>query len=437
MTISNIFIATIPIVVMMTLAWGLGALLLKAQRFPAQLFCLASIIITGCLAYGYIFNEHIYTTTLIPVMAIGMNFAFICIKKAFTNLMNLNACPKEDGLLFVFTLLIGLVMFFAPGFVYFSSILMPCIASLILIRTAVQVSLPLKDEFNGLTSFLVTMPLAVVGCLYAMLGIAVLTDPSVSDFTLIKSESITIIIALTIASLVPLNLGFAAAIIGRMIGNSIKLTMQDSLTGLANRKHIELVINLETIRANRSKKSFSLLFIDLDYFHQVNEKMGQVVGDEIIIAVAHVLKETARLADTVGRVGGEEFIVILPDTDRAGAEKAAERFRKSVEVLSLMINRMPIKITASIGVAEYQLDGKSMDLLHQADQALHQAKQQGRNTFVVFDTTAPWVIDPIGGRTHHREPNGENPYLSRHPSSDTVNGTEKIQESLSDILLHS
>jgi diguanylate cyclase (GGDEF)-like protein len=157
----------------------------------------------------------------------------------------------------------------------------------------------------------------------------------------------------------------------------------DELTGLLNRRGLQRIVDGEMARALRTGRPFSLLIGDLDRFKSVNDKLGHMGGDMALERVAAGLGAERREIDWVARLGGEEFAVMMPETDSENARIAAERFRGSI---STAFRGRPIELTMSIGVATYPTDGESWEqLLDAADAALYEAKDRGRDQVVVFD----------------------------------------------------
>jgi diguanylate cyclase (GGDEF)-like protein len=161
------------------------------------------------------------------------------------------------------------------------------------------------------------------------------------------------------------------------------LAVTDSLTLLYNRRHLDEILYKEIKRYNRRKyTSLSLMMIDIDHFKALNDRCGHLAGDTVLREIAAVLKQEVRETDTIARYGGEEFVVVMPDTHIDGAGHKAEMLRKKVQSMEFPGHDEPIKITISIGVAEY-VAGFSHDLVQAADKALYRAKQGGRNVVVV------------------------------------------------------
>jgi diguanylate cyclase (GGDEF)-like protein len=162
-----------------------------------------------------------------------------------------------------------------------------------------------------------------------------------------------------------------------------RLATIDSMTGLYNRRHFLEQADAEWSRFQRYQRPLSMLMVDIDHFKQVNDRYGHAVGDEVIIAVAQACAGGKRQSDIVGRLGGEEFAVLLPETDPAQAAIVAERLRNTIAAQVMMAHKVHFKVTVSIGIAAASLGMSGIDvLMRAADQALYQAKDQGRNCVV-------------------------------------------------------
>lgn len=164
-----------------------------------------------------------------------------------------------------------------------------------------------------------------------------------------------------------------------------QLAVTDPLTNIYNRRGFFQIGDSEIERARRFGHPLSALMFDLDYFKQFNDTFGHPFGDKILVALVEVCRRNIRTLDILGRYGGEEFAVLLPETDSATAAQIAERVREAVEKTQMQIDDRVISITISIGVATLH-DGvfDLTALLDQADQALYRAKQAGRNRVELF-----------------------------------------------------
>ena len=155
----------------------------------------------------------------------------------------------------------------------------------------------------------------------------------------------------------------------------------DNLTGIKNRYYFDERIKEEVDLAKRQKVSFSLLLFDLDHFKHVNDNFGHDIGDKVLKRVTDAVSKIIRSYDIFARWGGEEFVVLMPNTTEAEAVPAAEKIRKTVEDIS---HPDIEKITISIGIAIWEVDDDVDQIFVKADKALYTAKNQGRNRVIVY-----------------------------------------------------
>ncbi len=161
-----------------------------------------------------------------------------------------------------------------------------------------------------------------------------------------------------------------------------ELSRIDPLTKLSNRRDILEKIEYEVIRAKRNKKPISFLLCDLDHFKKINDKYGHDCGDEVLKKVAETFTSTLRQQDLISRWGGEEFLIVLLETDRKNSYDVAEKVRKNIENLKIKCLDKAIKITITIGISEYEEDTNIDDIIKRADMALYIGKSRGRNCSV-------------------------------------------------------
>ena len=156
---------------------------------------------------------------------------------------------------------------------------------------------------------------------------------------------------------------------------------RDALTGLFNRRHFAAEATAELARAHRTHSPSSILIADIDFFKKVNDQYGHPAGDQVLKEVANVLASNVRATDVVARLGGEEFIVLMPHTTRDGAMALAEKLRSSMDKHPMQVEAQTLAVTVSVGVSELAADqdGSFEDLYIAADTALYAAKSHGRN----------------------------------------------------------
>ena len=155
--------------------------------------------------------------------------------------------------------------------------------------------------------------------------------------------------------------------------------LTDDLTGLANRRHGGRQLEREVALCVRHGRLLALLRVDVDHFKEINDSLGHEAGDEVLVAVARRLEGAVRGGDELARWGGDEFVAILPGTDKPGALRAAERLRAAVSEAPVVVAGRELPVTVSVGWAHWAGDTPD-DLLARADRALYRSKDAGRDT---------------------------------------------------------
>jgi diguanylate cyclase (GGDEF)-like protein len=158
-----------------------------------------------------------------------------------------------------------------------------------------------------------------------------------------------------------------------------RLSKFDELTQLANRRFFMETAELEIQRSHRYGRPLSILIADLDYFKQVNDTYGHISGGTVLETIGRILRTDIRETDMAARLGGEEFCILLPETDLTDAERTAEHIRTTVGSCNIEISGKSIHVTLSLGVAQLKNGETLQKLISRADQALYRAKSSGRN----------------------------------------------------------
>ena len=173
--------------------------------------------------------------------------------------------------------------------------------------------------------------------------------------------------------------------------------LRDPLTDVFNRRYLDTFLERELAQARRARNPLAVMILDIDHFKQINDTHGHLAGDQVLRDVADLIRDTVRASDIICRLGGEEFLVVLPGASLEGAVDLAHRLRASLEAQSSRFDGKSIACTVSIGVAAYAHDGQGVDnLIASADAALYGAKLGGRNTVVA--APKPGARAPATGR---------------------------------------
>jgi diguanylate cyclase len=216
----------------------------------------------------------------------------------------------------------------------------------------------------------------------AMFAAALLAGALTGFEVRLETSMLTIFACLPLLVSYPMIVGFVTYRLSRRVREQnqrlAELGRTDGLSGVPNRAYWEEAVEREFQRHARHGGPACLLMLDIDHFKAINDRYGHTVGDDVIRGVAEVLRDCVRGQDTVGRYGGEEFGVVLPETSLEGAAAIAERIRRRVEGAALA--REGVRCTASIGIAEATAKLESrIQWINSADQALYKAKANGRN----------------------------------------------------------
>jgi diguanylate cyclase (GGDEF)-like protein len=173
------------------------------------------------------------------------------------------------------------------------------------------------------------------------------------------------------------------------------LSETDELTGLHNMRGFVVIANRLFAQAQRYQRPASFLMVDSDSLKQVNDRFGHDAGSRLLRHLVKAMQAQLRFTDVAARYGGDEFVIMLPDTPARGALEVGERIRHAVESTPYVVDSSTVTCTVSIGVASFPQDGRSMEgLLARADSALYLAKKAGRNRVVQCEPVAPRSAPP-------------------------------------------
>jgi diguanylate cyclase (GGDEF)-like protein len=222
----------------------------------------------------------------------------------------------------------------------------------------------------------------------AVLALGVPLDVAFAETRSLERKSLFALVAMTLLALAVGWFGGDRLVV-RLFGQAIEAANRDSLTGLLSRRRVLVLGRSELQRAQRFGHDLAALMVDVDRFKNVNDRYGHSVGDQVLREVAARCSAAVRGVDLVGRYGGEEFLVILPETGPAAATEAAQRLCTRVAEAPIRTREGPIDVTVSVGAAAGSGSGQLEALVEAADRALYMAKTSGRNRVV--------ILEPAGG----------------------------------------
>jgi diguanylate cyclase (GGDEF)-like protein len=215
---------------------------------------------------------------------------------------------------------------------------------------------------------------------------------------------------------------------------ALRLSRYDALTGLYNRGAFFAAVEREIKRVERSGRGFCLVMMDLDDLKPVNDTFGHPAGDQLLRAITEVVLRTVRATDLAGRYGGDEFVVLLPETDADGAFVVAEKLRRDISGLAIRVQERAVRTSVSLGLVTYPDDGRTIDdLLSAVDAAMYEAKRRGKNQIVGYTTRTERVATAIGpervpspparSRPRPEDSRAEEVGLARPAGRETVDST--------------
>lgn len=236
---------------------------------------------------------------------------------------------------------------------------------------------------------------------------------------------------------------YLAGVIGReqrrAREEALRLSRFDSMTGLHSRDYVQTAVDQEILRASRTGRPFGLVMIDLDGLKAANDRFGHHSGDRLLQAVADVLRGDIRVTDVAARYGGDEFVLMLPETDLSGALRVADKVRVDIARLALPHEGALIRTSASVGVVTFPDDGRAAsELMRRADLAMYEAKRRGRDQVVRYarEVNVPMGASAAAGQypqrsaptnPRHAAPRGLSPISPTDNAPPTTTGPTSAQ----------
>jgi diguanylate cyclase (GGDEF)-like protein len=259
-----------------------------------------------------------------------------------------------------------------------------------LLRAAWDMRKGLGDEIGITGASWCALPLAVVGIMLATRGVLAPLMPEHFGRGIEADVPVNVgVVFATMGFAIVLNMALTALVVMRLVRKLQYQSDHDALTGLLSRRPLQERLQLEAERLHRYGSGYAMLSVDIDHFKRINDERGHAAGDAVLVRVAQTLRSVARQVDSVARMGGEEFCVLLPESDRRCAQAVAMRVLEAVRMLEHPELGPGARVTVSVGLAVVASPVESPQaLLRRLDRALYRAKSDGRNRVVEAESTA-------------------------------------------------
>jgi diguanylate cyclase (GGDEF)-like protein len=363
------------------LGWWVAGRALGLSRRAAYHW-MAATLATG-LALALILQRGRWPDTLTigvaNVLAMG---GFLAVRRGVQVFLRLPRTDLEAALLIgSVTVAIGLFVF-DPVWGRVAVLATSTLIAWTLLRCAFEAARALRAQGDAMAARIVATPLALLGAVYAARVVFGLLRPEIAARPLGEANAFNagiVVVFMAVGLVLNLVLGYLVA--NRLVRRLHQLSTLDPLTGLMNRRGLAPRLMREAARWRRFGERYAVLAVDIDRFKEVNDGHGHAAGDAVLVQLGTLLRGVARDVDTVARLGGEEFCILLAHCDHVGAEQAAERLCRLVrETAWPALGRT---LTVSVGVAVVDGSENSTAVLARADAALLRAKAQGRNRVAV------------------------------------------------------
>jgi diguanylate cyclase (GGDEF)-like protein len=366
------------------LVWILSAFLFKSSPAISSNFALTNFFLGNFMLFyvlrGTYSNMPIYITSDISVI-LGCSM----LRRATQEFAEKGKTDTELVLMVVISFLVDIYARYNNLKVL--AIVSICLTSLYFItHAAINAYQYMVKNFKRLYSIVTVSPLFLMAFLVVIRVVVTVFAPSQVNQADLRVDSTinTGFLIIMLLSIIGFNSTALGLVISRMITRIKKLSQEDPLTNTFNRRYINEVAEEEIDKVRKNNTPLSVVLLDIDHFKKVNDVYGHAAGDAALIACVNVIKANIRSTDYLARLGGEEFCILLPNTDTDNAQTLAERIRANIEAQPVLWEDKVISITASFGITSFQSSIKNewSNLLNKADIAMYQAKNNGRNQVV-------------------------------------------------------
>lgn len=365
------------------LVWALGAGLNLARRASIHWGVAALTVAAGLVLV--LLRERVHPWLGFFLANVLMTLAFVILRRGLEVFVRQPARDLEQSVLMlgVCGVVAAAVRLDAPAYVTATTVSLAIAWTVG--RAAWEVGHRLAEEFGAGTARACAAPLALVAGLFGLRGVlAPVFREQVGQSLSVDTGFTAILVFVFLGLGLVVNATLAAIVVVRLVRRLEHSSYHDALTGLLNRRGMDRILQRESARHERFGQGYALLMLDIDHFKAVNDRHGHAAGDAVLAGVANALLQASREVDRIGRVGGEEFCVLLPSTDLEGAEQVARRMLDSVRALRVVFNGAELGVTVSIGVGVAGGPPDALEAVRQrVDRALYTAKVLGRDRIEV------------------------------------------------------
>ena len=365
-------------------AWWVGGWRLGLSKKVSAHWMVAALSTAAGLAM--ILQRGAWPNFITMVVAnLAIIFGFITMRRGIQIFLRTRPTDIEHVVVFTIDALLLLTLTFVSEHNVIAVVGASLPIAWTLLRSAHEAHYALEREGSTATARVVATPLALLGLLFLVRSIVGALAPAFAARPLHEENAFNggVAMVFMLVGLV-LNLVLALMVVGRLVSRLQHLSERDPLTGLLNRRALAPLLQREAVRLRRNEKAYALLMIDIDHFKAINDQHGHSVGDAALVKLAQVLRQSSREVDHIARLGGEEFCILLPNSDLDGAMRLAARVHTAVR--NAQWESIQRTITVSVGVAvAHAADESPQAVLERADQALYRAKNSGRDQVVLAE----------------------------------------------------
>jgi len=379
--IANVLLFTVYAGVTLVNARTAGSTI-GAMQFAGANLCRGAAMLVVYMKWSH-FAPPGFTQALTGVLAVG---GMLLLHQSFAELLE-----RGPMMRWIQVTMMGAIVVIGASLLLFPAVV-PKLAGVLYAILGVQlvVIAAVVFRFSGEEMWLAGWLTGVALSAYAvvqLMSAIVATRYNMPDYPAQNAEMNTIWLVACLLSSAAIAFGYMSLSTAKLRAELLWRAQVDELTGLLNRWALKRVVTKEMQRARRTRSEVAMLMMDLDGLKGVNDDHGHACGDVVLQAVAGVLQETVRAQDSVGRVGGDEFCVLLPETTLNEAMTVAERLRSQVEHLAVQFRGDTVRVRASLGVTSSSISGLGwQSLVDHSDLALYRAKRDGKNKVLMVRT---------------------------------------------------